>query len=84
MTGDGFFTSAKKSLDIMTTNPSLVMQVVGLGDLINGLARIMITLVVSMMFYRIIIILPHILLGGVVVDPYNPTLLMAVRKNTNY
>ncbi|CAD8196524.1 unnamed protein product [Paramecium octaurelia] len=78
MTGDGFFHAAKKGLDIMSNNPSIVMQVVGLGDLINNIARIMITLSISMFFFRSISELPQLLFGGIVINPYNPTLLLAI------
>lgn len=78
MTGDGFFNSARKSLDLMANNPSIVMQVVGLGDLINNLARIMVTLLISMFFCRSISEMPQLLFGGIVINPYNPTIVLAI------
>jgi len=50
---------------------------VGLGDLLNNIARLLITMIVSMSFYRAIPDIPKSI-GGVVVDPYNPTLILAV------
>lgn len=82
MTGIAFFESAKNALEIMSNNSSIVMQVVGLGDLIIGMARFMITMIVTVGFYRFITAFPFLLFGGTVVDAYNPTIALAVHPNT--
>lgn len=82
MTGEGFLFSAKNALDIMGSNISIVMSagkfhiqtnLVGLGDLITNISRLLITLIVAMSFYKTIDTL-----GSVVVEPYNPTTIVAV------
>ncbi|KAM3141469.1 hypothetical protein pb186bvf_006333 [Paramecium bursaria] len=77
LTGESFFKAAKRALEIMTNNQSIVMTVVGLGDLLNNITRLMITLIISAFFYQSIIQYPSILFGQVVVDQYNPTIIVA-------
>ncbi len=78
MTGKPFFGAAADALEIVTTYKMRFMLIVGLGELITTLGRMIVMITVCFAFYETITNLPGILLGNTVMDPTYPSIFALV------